>query len=233
MKPENQESAGSPSQEESIIDQQQAAQDLHYIRQVIEQTRWMTMLSKSIFFIWGIVIWLLVFLTYAFHLELVGLSSPTPPAYINWLEWAILTFAFVYTVVHLMRIRRHRVQDGGQAIRADNRILGFVWIGFTVNALLLTYFGPLILGFLNVTGIHSGMRFVGLSASLAYALFVTSGLNELRVLKWVAMVCWLGAALLLFTPEEWVLFIFGLFVGTGFLVTGMVLHHQSKVSHDG
>ncbi len=56
--------------------EEQAREHLEYIRQVMEETRRATVESTPLFFLWGVIVWLAVLLTYGFVYVTVGLRGP-------------------------------------------------------------------------------------------------------------------------------------------------------------
>jgi len=205
-----------------MANRRRAVEDLEYIRRVIEEARRATVESNPLFFLWGGVTWAAVLLTYAFVFVTRNLQGPNLLPYVGWVWWVLTGAAALYTVGYMILKRRRNPLS-----TLSVRILRSVWQSCLIGILLLVYGGALAAR-LHGYELSVALLLATVTVLLAFAFFVMGGVYELPALRRLGPAFWAGAALMLLLPSDWAPLLYGLVVGTGFLLTGTLLHRQGQ-----
>lgn len=207
--------------------EEQAREHLEYIRRVMEETRRATVQSNPLFFLWGVITWLAVLLTYGFGYVTVGLHGPNLVSYIPWI-WRILpTAGTLYTIVYIMRQEWWRKPS---VSTFSHKVTGYAWLAVLPSSWVIGFVAPTAARWHGYE-LHYVTLMAVITALLAMPLFVMGGVYELRVFKYLALAFWICAAAVLLVPVFWSTLVYGVIVGTGLLIAGEVLRRQARAHH--
>jgi hypothetical protein len=168
---------------------QEAMENLAYIKEVLADTRKITLSSGSDYILWGFLIFFGMIGTYLPAKGLLMIRS-------GW-YFMILWGGLTLTGWLLAMFGIKRQKTGGRS-----KLLGSIWLATGVSLSLIPFLG-VISGLLSPKGIAPV-----LSCVLGTAYYITGALNEYKWMKFVALGWWLGAIILFFwqAPENYLLF---------------------------
>lgn len=201
----------------------QAQEDLRFIREMMEETRRVTLESHHGFFLWGAIFWTQVVVTYGLAFLAVRGGNDAVLEWIPWV-WVVLSNAgFVYTVWFVLKARRLRPP----ITTLSDRVIGYTWLSALVATFLLSYASAAASELYGYEyNYQLGMAIV--AAILACPLAVTGGVYDVKPLRNLAIAFWVGAAVMVLVPRHWAALVFGVVVGTGFIVTGLALRRAAE-----
>jgi len=191
--------------------QNNAIEDLAFIRQVMQDAQRLAQCSPFSAFLWGSVILVAVGVSYL--LDRLG-----DKMYISWVWFLLMPITAAIDHFHEYRQSREGISTLSQ------RILTHVSISLTVSLFLLTF----VVG--GAAGLFNDWRlyYIVVQVILGMGTFIFSGIYGLTGLKRLAIVLWVGSALLAFLPQLYVPLFFGLFVGVGFIGAGFMLRRFAE-----
>lgn len=167
------------------MDEQQARDDIKYIREMLDRTRRSTADSGDLFIFWGV--WII--------LALVGhyILSFTRLHHWIWVNWAAFTFSgWAFTIFHQVRRgRRERILTFAQESVAYLSFacgIAFALAAFALPALKVYSYNVIPIIISLISGVF---------------LFGLGGLLRARLMLWAGVAWWLGAVVLTFVPDNW------------------------------
>jgi len=182
-----------------------AIRDLEFIKQVMEETKKVTIGSNFIFIFWGLVIVTATALNYL--LVFYRLWN-----YIPWIWWALMGVGVSYSAFFIWReSRRYELST------LSGRIMGYLWGSCLIGIGILTPF----LAFYDYK-----LIMISVSVLVGIAVFVMGGIYGLKELKYLGISFGIGAVVMMPLPTWISPLIFGIFIGGGYLAAGYVLRQR-------
>lgn len=196
------------------MNQQQAQQDLAFIRQLMQSTRWATYVSGAFFIVWALVTGLGLLGTWLIVSQKLTLPFDSGIALAG--LWIVTdTAGFIGTVLIVRRNARRAVANPA------GRLIGASWFSVAVGLLIVAFVGA-------ASGNMPGELMCAVSALFIGVGVFNSGL--LAGIKWLrnlAFGWWLGGALMLASPGLWNLWFTALLLFVLYLIPGIVLSRRA------
>ncbi len=192
--------------------QQNAADDLAYIRQIMDESRAFAEVGGDSFILWGSVTSIGMFATWAIATKLLPLSTG-----MIWPVWAMVTaIGFIADAVIIRRRRRQLAKHPSQAH------IGGVWAALGISMLLLFFPGQYF-------GVIKPLAIPSIAASmLAVGVFMTGQLARITWLRNLSAAWWLASATMLAWPGVHTFLWYGLLLLALYVVPGFALNRMIK-----
>lgn len=187
-----------------------AAENIRFIKDMIERTKEITAGSWMFFLVWGIMailgvmgMYILVFLeTYNWI----------------WLNWIIfMAVGLVFTLVYAAKLERRKgMKSYPQKITTHLSIacgIGFILVGFIFPVLNLYTWGLIAV-------------FIALIAGIL--VFVMGGIYEWNLLKWCGVIWWAGALGMVFIHQNFRALLFIPLILVGYIMPALILRSIYK-----
>jgi len=187
-----------------------AAENIRFIKDMIERTKEITAGSWMFFLVWGIMailgvmgMYILVFLeTYNWI----------------WLNWIIfMAVGLVFTLVYAAKLERRKgMKSYPQKITTHLSIacgIGFILVGFIFPVLNLYTWGLIAV-------------FIALIAGIL--VFVMGGIYEWNLLKWCGVIWWAGALGMVFIHQNFRALLFIPLILVGYIMPAFILRSIYK-----
>jgi hypothetical protein len=187
-----------------------AAQDLAYIRRLMQDTHFATVAHGHFFVVWGIIVSVGLVLTW-----LMATGELKVPWYGIWAPLIASGWAYTFFAVR----RGLRTQP---TLSNLGRLIGHAWMTSGV-AMTLTFFVGMPLGVITW---KAGAGLIGVFMGMGVML--TALIAEIPWLIYVAIGWWLGAVILWLVPGMDTLAVLGVLVALLQIVPGIVLTMQNR-----
>jgi hypothetical protein len=192
------------------MDEQQAREEIHLIKEMVEKTRKATAESGTLFIFWGFLIIVAIIITYV-----LAYFHKFQWIWANWIAWAVIGWGYS---AHY-GIRQGRKQETRTYAQLTALYLSIACgVGFLFAAFV---FPSLKVYSYNAIGI-----LVALIAGIL--VFVMGGIYEWKLLKWCGLLWWLGAVGMIFVPGDYRTLCFIPLIILGYLVPGFILRSRYK-----
>lgn len=188
-----------------------AADDLAYIRRVMEQTRRSVALHGDGFIVWGCLVFAGLLGNLIFHFI-------RPPGWAWLVLWAAVFVAGWIATPLLVRRRRRKAAASGHA----GKLLGHIWLACSI-AMIIMVFAGMPSGMIAPAGI-SGV----ISAIVGTGVLLTGTIMGSSWVRWVALGWWLAAIAQFFLPSLWPMLVMMLAIVVLMVVPGCILNRQAN-----
>ena len=196
------------------MNQQQAQQDLAYIRELMQSARIATYVSGSYFIVWALVTSLGEIGTWLILTQNLPLD---PNRSIFWL-WIAVELAGIIGTVVIIRRDNKKAPTRNPA----GRLVGLSWFSVAVALLIIFFVG---VGSGNI----AGYMMCSISTLLiGIGVFNTGLLSGLKWLRNLAYGWWLGGAIMLASPGLWNLWFTALLLLVLYLIPGILLSRKAQ-----
>lgn len=198
------------------MNQQQAQQDLAFIRELMQSARRATYVSGAFFIVWALVTGLGLLGTWLIVSQ--NLALPFDPGIALAGLWIVVdTVGFIGTVVIIRRNARRGISNPA------GRLIGLSWFSVAAGLLIIAFVGA-------ATGHMPGELMCAVSALfIGIGVFNSGLLADIKWLRNLAFGWWLGGALMLASPGLWNLWFMALMLFVLYLIPGIVL--SSRIQH--
>jgi hypothetical protein len=190
--------------------EQEAREDLHIIRSMLEKTRKATAESGALFIVWGVLISLALIGNYVLgSLKLYQWE---------WLNWSGITvIGWVYSAIY-----GYRAQRTGRVVTYAQIAARHIYIGCGAGFLLVGLIFPAV-------GVYTYEAITILISAVTGIMFFTlGGIFEWRFLVWIGLLWWAGAVGMSFVAADARVLIYtGLFIA-GFLVPAFLFRAKYR-----
>ena len=191
------------------MNEQQALQDLSYIKEIMRDSRKAFVDNGIGYIVWGIIIVLGLLSTYFFviyDVEAYGL---------NWI--ILVTIGWIFSIVGAKKEREKR-----KAATFAEKILGAVWFSAGVAMTIIGFLGP-------ISGaIHDVFISPVISIVLGMAYFVSGFVYGAKWITLLSLGWWAGAILMFFWPGMQVFWIMIFMMISLQILPGIILYKQAK-----
>jgi hypothetical protein len=195
--------------------QEQAQQDLAFIRELMQSARRSTYLSGAFFIIWSLVTglgllgtWLLVTRTLTVPFD-SGIG-------VFWLWIVMDVIGFTGTVLIIRRNHKRAIANPA------GRMIGLSWFSVAMGILLISIVG-------NGSGTIPGEVMCAVSTIfIGIGVFNSGVLSGIKWLRNLAFAWWLGGALMLASPGLWNLWFMALLLFGLYFIPGIVLSRRAQ-----
>jgi hypothetical protein len=187
-----------------------AAEDIRFIKDMIERTKEITAGSWMFLLVWGIIAILGVIGMYVLvFLEMYQWI---------WLNWIIfMTVGVIFTPIYAAKLERRKgIKSYVQKITTHLSIacgVGFILVGFIFPALNLYNWGLIAV-------------FIALIAGIL--VFVMGGIYEWNLLKWCGVIWWAGALGMVFIHQNFRALLFIPLILVGYIMPALILRSMYK-----
>jgi len=195
------------------MDRDQALEDLQVIRRMIDETKKATMYSGDQLILWGVLALVATALT---HLFVTLRWFP----YIG-LVWLLFVLSGWTGAVFLIKKERKRAEVNPFI----GRLTGITWMSCNIGVLLFTLLGVF-------TEIYDARYLASMVAIvLGIAIMITGGLYSWKTLFLIAPLWWIGALLMVFLDEAY-LVIYAILIGIGMILPGILARRRLKKARE-
>jgi hypothetical protein len=195
------------------MNQEQAQQDLAFIRELMESARRSTYLSGAFFIIWSLVAGFGLLGTWLLVTQQLTLPFDSGIG-VFWLWIVMDVIGFVGTVLIIRR--NHQRSTANPA----GRMIGLSWFSVAVGILLISIVG-------TGSGSIPGEVMCAVSTILiGIGVFNSGVLSGIAWLRNLAFAWWLGGALMLASPGLWNLWFMALLLFGLYLIPGILLSRR-------
>lgn len=196
------------------MNQQQAQQDLAFIRELMQSTRRATYVSGAFFIVWALVTGLGLLGTWLIVSRKLALSLDSGMALAG--LWVVVdTAGFIGTVLIIRRNARRA------AANPAGRLIGLSWFSVAAGLLIIAFVGA-------GSGNMPGALMCAVSALfIGIGVFNSGLLAGLKWLRNLAFGWWFGGALMLVYPGMWNLWFMALLLFVLYLIPGILLSRNA------
>ncbi len=195
--------------------QEQAQQDLAFIRELMQSARRATYLSGAFFIVWSIVSGLGLLGTWLLVTRQLTVTAD-PGVAVFWLWIVMDVIGFIGTVSIIRRNRQRAVANPA------GRMIGLSWFSVAVGILLISIVG-------GSSGTIPGEVMCAISTIfIGMGVFNSGFLSGIQWLRNLAFVWWLGGALMLASPGLWNLWFMALLLFVFYFIPGIVLSRRAQ-----
>ncbi len=191
------------------MNEQQALQDLSYIKEIMRDSRKAFVDNGIGYIVWGIIIVLGLLSTYFFviyDVEAYGL---------NWI--ILVTIGWIFSIVGAKKEREKK-----KAATFAEKILGAVWFSAGVAMTIIGFLGP-ISGAIRDVFISPVISII-----LGMAYFVSGFIYGAKWITLLSLGWWAGAILMFFWPGMQVFWIMIFMMISLQIIPGIILYKQAK-----
>jgi len=192
------------------MEQDQAREEIRFIREMIEKTRSSAVKSGPYLIVWGILVILAIIGMYL--LEIGKLYEWI------WIDWIVfMGIGTVYTVFQAIKEqRKNRVRTYAVVT------VSYLWSACGIAFILLGFVFPL----LRLYSYEPIPIFISVIAGIA--LFVSGGIFQWDLLKWGGMLFWIGALVMVFCPADIRSLLFIPLIAFGYLTPGIIYDRKYR-----
>ncbi len=195
--------------------QEQAQQDLAYIREMMQSARKATYVSGAFFVVWAVVSGLGLLGTWLLVTQQVTLPFDQWKG-IFWLWIAMDVLGFIGTVMVIRRNHQRAVANPA------GRMVGLSWFAVAVAILLIAIVG-------GSSGTIPGELMCAISSILiGVGIFNGGSLSDLKWLRNLAFGWWIGGGLMLASPGLWNLWFMALLLFGLYFIPGILLSCKER-----
>jgi hypothetical protein len=195
--------------------QEQAQQDLAFIRDLMQSARRATYLSGAFFIVWSIVSGLGLLGTWLLVTQQLTLPFDSGIG-VFWLWILMDVIGFIGTVLIIRRNHQRAVANPA------GRMIGLSWFSIAVGILLISIVG-------GSSGTIPGELMCAISTIfIGMGVFNSGFLSGIQWLRNVAFAWWLGGALMLASPGLWNLWFMALLLFAFYFIPGIVLSRRAQ-----
>ncbi len=192
------------------MDEQQAREEIHLIKEMVEKTRKTTAESGTLFIFWGFLIIVAIIAMYV-----LAYFHKFHWIWANWIACAVIGWGYS-TYYGIRRERSQKTKTYAQMTVQHLSIacgVGYLFAAFVFPSLKVYSYSVIGILVAFISGI---------------LIFVLGGIYEWNLLKWCGLLWWLGAVGMIFVPNDYRgLCIIPLII-FGYLVPGFILRSKYK-----
>ena len=198
------------------MDEKRAAEELNFIKNIINESRSSFALNGKPYIFWGILI-------------VVGLFLEFTRKFYNWeFHYMFIVWIFLVAIGWLYAFVEYRKRKGeSKTTTLGKKILGSVWLACGVTMTIFGFLGTL-------SGAIKGLYVSPvISMILAIAYYVTGVIYDYKWQRNLSIGWWLGAIFLFFYPSQYTNLIMALMMIGLQIIPGIILLNKVKSTSTG